>query len=172
MPQRHEPAGTSSSLIPTLTRSGNVCIFVQMSNQKSNRLFAQPACCRLADLLSPKLFKALSAPSRIHLLLQLADCGRPCTVSELADCLQVDVSVVSRHLAALREADILSVEKRGKHVYYSVRYGQVAQTLRGLADAIDACCPSDKELASRLPQESRTPTDTLRLLHHGKDECC
>jgi len=87
------------------------------------------------------LFKALADPNRVALLARLADCGRPCTVSEIACCLPVDLSVVSRHLRQLRDAGILHAERRGKEVYYTVRYGELVRTLRTLAGTIEACCP-------------------------------
>jgi ArsR family transcriptional regulator len=84
--------------------------------------------------MAPQFFQALSDPTRLALLIQLAGCRRPCTVSELAEACPVDISVVSRHLAALREA-------KGKAVYYEVRYDDVTGTLRDIADAVASCCP-------------------------------
>ena len=66
-----------------------------------------------------------------------------CTVSEAAECCPVNISVVSRHLAMLRDAGILHAQKRGREVYYSVRYPELAATLRAIADAIEACCPPE-----------------------------
>jgi DNA-binding transcriptional ArsR family regulator len=100
------------------------------------------SCCqRIGELVVPRFFKALSDPNRIALLERLAQCQEPCTVSQMAACCPVDLSVVSRHLALLREAGILHAEKRGKEVYYSVRFSALVATLRDIADAIEACCP-------------------------------
>ncbi|MCH8054507.1 MAG: winged helix-turn-helix transcriptional regulator [Planctomycetes bacterium] len=101
-------------------------------------------CADMGKLLEPRFFKALSDPNRIALLSRLAKCRRPCGVSELVGCCGVDISVVSRHLALLRDAGILRAEKRGKEVYYSVRCEEVVSTLRRIADAIEACCPKTK----------------------------
>ncbi len=68
-------------------------------------------------------------------------------MTQAAECCSVDLSVVSRHLAILRDAGALSVRKEGRQIYYDVRYGELARTLRGLADAIEACCPSEPEPA-------------------------
>lgn len=112
----------------------------------------QGTCCPgLQALLSPRLFKALSDPRRLSLLVRLADEGRPCTVGHLAEGSGIDLSVVSRHLAILREAGIISCEKQGKEVRCSVQTGAVAQILRDLADALEACCPSSP------PDERTTP---------------
>ena len=50
------------------------------------------------------------------MLIRLAEAGEPCTVSVVADGSGVDLSVVSRHLAILREAGVIQCEKRGKEV--------------------------------------------------------
>ncbi len=97
---------------------------------------------RLSGRFHVAMFKALGAPNRIELVCRLAACNRPATVSELTCCCPVDVSVVSRHLAQLRDAGIIEGERKGKEVYYSVRHSFVADQLRTLADAIDSCCGS------------------------------
>ncbi len=94
-------------------------------------------------MLDAGLFKALCDPTRVSLLACLAKCGRACGVSEIAACCAVDLSVVSRHLSLLRRAGLLDVEKKGRTVLYSVRYGDWAGALRALADSIEACCPGN-----------------------------
>ena len=117
--------------------------------QKSKRSAARTACCRTAaDLLRPDFFKALCDGTRLQVLLRLVESPGPATVGQVACCCPVDVSVVSRHLAALRDAGIVAAERRGKEVFYSVRYDGVVQTLRGLADAIEACCPTPDQRPS------------------------
>lgn len=107
---------------------------------------ADAGCCPgLDELMDPKLFKALSDPNRIALLARLAQSPCACTVSQMAECCPVSVSVVSRHLATLREAGVLESRKQGKEVYHSVRVPELVSALRGLADAIEACCPADRE---------------------------
>jgi ArsR family transcriptional regulator, arsenate/arsenite/antimonite-responsive transcriptional repressor len=102
------------------------------------------ACCAgLKDLLSPRLFKALSDPKRLSLLIRMAEQREPCTVGLVAEGSGVDMSVVSRHLGVLRDAGIIECQKRGKEVWCSVQTGAVAQILRDLADALEACCPSE-----------------------------
>lgn len=101
-----------------------------------------PRCCRrLEELLSPPFFKALGDPNRLALLTRLAGCCEPCTVTELSACCPVDLSVVSRHLAILRDAGIVQSERHGKEVRYRVRLDVLSQTFRQIADAIDDCYP-------------------------------
>ncbi len=114
---------------------------MQMSKRSENH-GPSPCCSGLASLLSPKLFKALSDPKRVSLLIRLAEQREPSTVGLVADGSGVDISVVSRHLAVLRDAGIIECQKRGKEVWCSVQTGVLARLLRDLADALDACCPS------------------------------
>ncbi len=101
-----------------------------------------PCLGGLKALLTPKLFKALSDPKRLSLLVRLAEEGEPRTVGEVAKGSGVHLSVVSRHLAILREAGIIRCDKRGKEVWCAVETGAMVQLLRGLADALEACCPA------------------------------
>ena len=102
-------------------------------------------CCGPVDeLLDPELFKALCDPTRLKLLACLAKCGRPCSVTEVAECCSVDLSVVSRHLAMLERAGVVEAAKQGRTVFYAVCYEHLSQTLRALAGAIEACCPDTK----------------------------
>jgi DNA-binding transcriptional ArsR family regulator len=58
----------------------------------------------------------------------------------VACCTPIDISVVSRHLATLRDAGVLSSEKRGKEVYYTVRGNALVESLRAIANEIEECC--------------------------------
>lgn len=113
----------------------------QLSNQEPADRVAQGCCTGLDELLSTRFFKALCDPSRLSILTQLANTARPTTVSEVAGCCPVDLSVVSRHLKTLFDAGIVSAERSGREVRYTVRFTEVARTLRAIADAIEACCP-------------------------------
>jgi ArsR family transcriptional regulator len=52
----------------------------------------------------------------------------------------VDISVISRHLAILRDAGVVKAEKRGKQVFYQLNGEELAAALRAMADAVEACC--------------------------------
>jgi ArsR family transcriptional regulator len=92
--------------------------------------------------MEARLFRALGDPTRIAILVRLAEACDPRTVSEIAAESPVDTSVVSRHLAALKEAGIVAAERRGKEVHYQVRYQALAETLRTMAAALENCCPT------------------------------
>lgn len=65
------------------------------------------------------IFKALSDPTRLY-FLDLLSRG-PLCVCELAEKVELDMSTVSRHLGKMRDAGIISMEKRGKSAYYSLQ---------------------------------------------------
>ena len=103
-------------------------------------------CCDdLSVIVRPELFKALSDPNRLVLLTSLSERQEPSTVSEAAECCSVDMSVVSRHLATMRDAGLLNAEKRGREVYYSVPRQELAAQLRAMADALESCCSTSEE---------------------------
>ena len=66
--------------------------------------------------LQAKIFKALGHPSRLAMCDALRS-GEKC-VCELQSLAGVDMSTVSKHLALLREAGIVSSEKRGTNIFY------------------------------------------------------
>jgi ArsR family transcriptional regulator len=134
----------------------------QLSNRDNK---GRVACCRsLEDLLSPKLFKALADPRRLALLIRLAEAGEPRTVSVVADGSGVDLSVVSRHLAILRDAGIIQSEKRGKEVWCVVQTHALVKILRNLADALETCCPDGwrANAGERVSATKRGTTRTAR----------
>jgi len=102
-------------------------------------------CCGIPGIPEPRFLKAISDPTRLHILAHLADVKEPQTVSEVARNFPIDVSVVSRHLAILRDEGILLAEKQGKEVYYSVRYEFLSSIFRSFAKAIESCCPSKEK---------------------------
>ncbi len=116
---------------------------MQLNDQPPVSDTCGPCCEDLRGHMETGLFKALGDANRVAILADLAAAGAPRTVSQIAAPLAIDLSVVSRHLATLREAGVLAANKRGKEVYYTVRYQGLAATLRAMAAAIDACCPAE-----------------------------
>lgn len=117
---------------------------VQLSKRRpSTPKQAATACRPIDQRLDAALFKALGDPTRVKLLGCLAKCGRACSVSEVAECCSVDLSVVSRHLKLLERAGVVTASKHGRQVMYTVGYARLCRSLRELADAVAQCCPAD-----------------------------
>ena len=79
------------------------------------------------------LFKTLSDPTRLRILNLLAE--EEVCVCDLHDTLGVDQPKVSRHLARLREAGLVDVQRDGKWMHYRLaRQGDplVRNVLEGL----------------------------------------
>jgi DNA-binding transcriptional ArsR family regulator len=66
-----------------------------------------------------RIMKALAHPTRLLIVDRLA--GREYCVNELTDIAGCDVSTMSRHLGVLRNAGVVSDEKRGACIYYTLR---------------------------------------------------
>jgi len=65
-----------------------------------------------------KVMKALAHPSRLLIVNALMD--HELCVCELRELLPHNLSTVSRHLSVLKNAGLLSEEKRGLYVYYKL----------------------------------------------------
>ncbi len=108
-----------------------------MSAQGCNE--TSEAGCQLRDRLPVGLFKALGDTSRTAILASLAEAGRPLRVTEIGTCCPQDLSVVSRHLAILRDAGVVIAERSGREVHYRIDGPRLADILRRLADALEGC---------------------------------
>lgn len=102
-------------------------------------------CCGIPGIPEPRFLKAISDSTRLRILAHLVETKEPQMVSEIAKNFPIDVSVVSRHLAILRDEGILLAEKQGKEVYYSVRYKFLSSIFRSFASTIESCCPSKEK---------------------------
>jgi len=66
-----------------------------------------------------RIIKALAHPTRLFIVDELS-CGER-SVRELTDMIGVEMPTVSRHLSVLRNAGILTDDKRGLQVFYRLR---------------------------------------------------
>jgi ArsR family transcriptional regulator, arsenate/arsenite/antimonite-responsive transcriptional repressor len=124
-----------------LAKTHNTCTMTQVSKLPATPKQAAARRGPIDASLDASLFKALSDPTRLSLLACIAKCGRGCSVTEVAECCSIDFSVVSRHLSLLAQARVLDASKEGRVMRYRVRYSELSAALRGLADAIEECCP-------------------------------
>jgi ArsR family transcriptional regulator len=86
-----------------------------------------------------RVIKAMAHPTRLYLVDELSRKSR--CVCELTELVGADTSTVSKHLSVLRVAGIVSDEKRGLQVWYTLKmpcvmnfFGCVEQVLRRTAD--------------------------------------
>ncbi|AHC18155.1 MULTISPECIES: helix-turn-helix transcriptional regulator [Paenibacillus] len=73
----------------------------------------------------------VSEPSRAAILTALLD-GRFHTASELAHMAGIKPQTASFHLAKMTEAQVVTVEKQGRHRYFGIQDPEVAQVMESL----------------------------------------
>jgi ArsR family transcriptional regulator len=78
-----------------------------------------------------RLFKGLADAHRLRLLAALAQAndGELC-VHELVAVVDMEQSAVSHQLRALRECELVTSRKQGRHVYYALADGHVRKLLQ------------------------------------------
>jgi len=77
--------------------------------------------------LKAEILKALANPVRLKIVEELSRGDRcACEMIEIA---KVDVSVLSRHMAQLKNTGIVSEEKKGVRVYYHLACPCILQAL-------------------------------------------
>lgn len=79
------------------------------------------------NILHAQVCSGLADPNRILILYELA--GGSHNVSDLAATLDIPQPTVSRHLKILRERDMVTAERDGQSVYYSLADKRVIQAL-------------------------------------------
>ena len=63
-------------------------------------------------------FKALADPTRRKIILLLKE--RDLTAGEIADQFQISKPSISHHLNVLKQASLVSDERKGQNIYYSL----------------------------------------------------
>jgi DNA-binding transcriptional ArsR family regulator len=77
--------------------------------------------------LHARVCKALADPKRLLIITELR--GGPRSVGDLAEALQTSQPNVSRHLAVLRDRGIVSTERSGNTVFYSLVSQKIVQAV-------------------------------------------
>jgi DNA-binding transcriptional ArsR family regulator len=102
------------------------------------------------DTSVSRLAAAIAEPARTRMLYCLLD-GRARTSTELAVVADVSPGTASVHLARLKEQKLVKVFAQGKHRYYSLEGG-------GVADALEAL-----SIVAGRPAARFTPSTPMRL---------
>lgn len=82
-----------------------------------------------------RVLKALAHPTRLFLVDELSS-GERC-VCDLTAMIGDDISTVSKHLGVLREAGVVSCERRGQQIYYRLRVPCVLDIFRCVEGVLD-----------------------------------
>ena len=93
-----------------------------------------------ASLIADAMF-ALSAPSRVQILGCLLD--GPLAVGQIAGLLSMEQSAVSHQLRVLREAGLVTAERRGKRRLYAIACDPVRELLAAAQHLAGVTQPGD-----------------------------
>lgn len=94
-----------------------------------------------------ELFRALAAPVRVGLLVELSHEER--CVHDLVDALGVAQPLVSQHLRILRGAGLVTSRRRGREVVYSLCDEHVAHIVRDAVHHVtEQPTPADRAAAA------------------------
>jgi DNA-binding transcriptional ArsR family regulator len=95
-----------------------------------------------------KVVKAMAHPTRLFVVDELSRHGRRC-VCELTAMIGADMSTVSRHLAILKNAGIISDEKHGTQVLYRLTMDCLCNFLRCVDSLVRTSAQEQRELLRR-----------------------
>jgi len=97
-----------------------------------------------------KVFKALSDRNRLEIFILLS--RRTLCVKALVNCFGISQPAVSQHLRVLREAGLVSAEKRGYWMHYSANKEKVEQFIRNFNELLggERYVQKDKQKGVRI----------------------
>jgi ArsR family transcriptional regulator len=85
-----------------------------------------------------ELLHAIADPVRLSILRQLSSSRGPVCACDFTECCTVSQPTVSHHLKVLREAGVVTSERRGTYIYYDLapdfaqRWAGIGTSLAGL----------------------------------------
>ena len=97
-----------------------------------------------------RVFEALSSPIRRKILAYLAHADL--TAGEIAARFDISKPAVSQHLTVLENAGLVSSEKKGQFVHYSLSRDHLANTLNAYVQEV---CPFSRPLKAESAEIAR-----------------
>jgi len=95
-----------------------------------------------------RIIKALAHSTRLFIVEELSRDKR--SVGELTEMIGADTSTVSKHLSVLKNAGIISDEKRGLQVYYSLRVPCILNFFGCVESVLKSNAKSKMELLKKV----------------------
>lgn len=81
-----------------------------------------------------KTLKALASPTRREILRMLSE--KRLTAGEIADAFNISKPSISHHLNDLKNAELVSAERDGQHIIYSLNSSVVQEVIQELMDLL------------------------------------
>lgn len=106
-----------------------------------------------------KAFKALDDPTRRKMLEMLKE--RDLTAGQIAEAFDISKPSISYHLDLLRQAGLVTSQKKGQYVYYALRTSVFEEVIAWMLDL------RDNHHQQQTPEEKERPND---LLQPDKDD--
>ncbi|MCP4569615.1 MAG: winged helix-turn-helix transcriptional regulator [FCB group bacterium] len=103
--------------------------------------------CNMDEKKFSKYFKAFGDPSRLKIISILA--AKEMTVNEIVDQMNLSQPTISRHLAILREAEVVIDRREGQNVYYSLNKNSVQTCCTGFCDCLAIPVPRTKKMKKK-----------------------
>lgn len=100
-----------------------------------------------------KILQAIAEPTRLAIVRQLASDGAV-SACDFADCGDVSQPTVSHHLKVLREAGVVSGERRGTWIYYRLE-PKAASRIAALGHLLSAGAQREPKRVSTKPALAR-----------------
>ncbi len=97
-------------------------------------------------------FKVFSVETRIKIIEFLKD--GPLSVNAIADALGITQSAVSQHLRVLKQAGLVTDERKGYHIFYSLDKARLDKCQQELVNVCTCGCDLGKKRRTTDPKEA------------------
>ena len=94
-----------------------------------------------------KIIKAMSHPSRLFIVEELQKKER--CVNELTEMIGADASTVSKHLSILKNAGLVTDEKRGTSIFYTLRTPCILNFIGCVEEVLEANVEKQLKIVKR-----------------------
>ncbi len=102
-----------------------------------------------------KVFEALASTPRRKILAYLAEAEL--TAGEIAARFEMSKPAISKHLAVLENAGLVTSEKRGQFVHYALVRENLVNTLNGFVQNLCPVSTPLKKESARIKRERQSP---------------
>ncbi len=105
------------------------------------------------------LLKAIADPHRLRILATLVANDREVCVCDFTGALPLNQPTVSHHLRILRDAGLVTCERRGTWVYYQLA-GDASERLAGALDAVFRTEPGHRSIRPAMGRVYRSRAES------------